>query len=225
MRKALYFSLKSKGVWNGLCDKGVGYVVVAALWLLPTILTGFPKYFEADVTFKPGQGKELGYMCYSVEVRNKHETMAWFTKKQYELNLFNDINLLFIMVSSISLIWYSLEKEAKDSKTRQSTEFGKLEMRNLEKSRKRSFIRSTIMICAPYIFLRLPIFIYGRTEITSLPVGLGGCSLLYELQFCIHFVFYAFIHKDYRLAYKDLFSILFSKCIKSQTSVISENTP
>lgn len=223
--RLLHFSLKSKEVWNRLCNRGIGYVVVAALWILPTILTGFPKYFEPNVKYKPGQGKELGYMCYPVEVRNKNETMTWFTERQYGLNMFNDISLLLIMVSSISLIWYNFEKEAKDIKNRQSTDFGKEILGELEKSRKRSFIRSSIMICAPYIFLRLPIFIYGRTETTNLPVGLGGCSLLYELQFCIHFVFYAFIHKDYQLAYKELFNNLFSKCVKSPTYINSVNTP
>ena len=198
----------------------MGYAFVASLWIVPTILTGLPKYLEADVTFRPGHGNELGYLCYPVEISNKTEAMTWLTQLQFEINLFNDISLLLIMFSSIFLIWHNLIKDATIAKNRQSTKFGEILKDNEMKSRKRSLYNTSAMICAPYMLLRLPIFIYGRTETTNLPVGLGACSLLYDLQFCLHFVFYAFILEDYKLAYNDLFKILLSKCKKTNDSYL-----
>ena len=198
----------------------MGYAFIASVWLVPTILTGLPKYLEADVTFRPGQGNELGYLCYPVETRNKTKTMTWLTQRQIDINLFNDISLLLIMFSSILLIWYNLEKESTKAKNRQSTDLGK-SLKGVEmKARKRSLYSTSAMICVPYMLLRLPIFIFGRTETTNLPVGLGACSLLYDLQFCLHFVFYAFILEDYKLAYNDLFKILLSKCKKTNDSYL-----
>ena len=97
-----YSSHKSKEFWNDLCERKMGYAFVASLWLVPTILTGLPKYLEADVTFRPGHGNELGYLCYPVEISNKTEAMTWLTQLQFDYPF-----------SSIDLILYNLYHKSK----------------------------------------------------------------------------------------------------------------
>ena len=204
--------MKSKEIWNWICQRRLSYACVASLWLLPIVLMGLPKYLEKDVIFKPGQGKEHGYICYPFEIsaNGTSEKMRWLTRRQYRMNIFNDVFLLVIIVSSIILIWYKLDLESKNAKEHLSIDFSKT-LKDIEtKARKRSLRNAALMICVPYILLRLPIFIYGQTDATDFVVL--SCIFLYELQFCIHFVIFAFIHNDYLSAYKDSFNFLLMKC-------------
>ena len=181
------------------------YLLVASLWILPILLITCPKYLENGVKYKPGNGKEIGYTCYAVELNNKNETMVWLTKLQFELNLFNDIALLLIMVSSILVIWFSFKTEVREqSRVRETIYFGKA----IEKAREKTLYKTAAIFCMPYIVLALRIYIYGRTEITDIPFGLGTCILLHNLQFCTHFLVYAVIHKDYYSAYYDVLKII-----------------
>ena len=178
---------------------------MASLWILPIIFIAGPKYLEKDVKFKAGNGKEIGYTCYPVELHNKNETMVWLTKLQFEINLFNDIALILIMVSSILVIWFSFKKDVREqSKVRQTIYFEKA----IEKAREKTLYKTAAIFCTPYIVLALPIYIYGRTEITHIPFGLGTCILLHNMQFCTHFLVYALIHQDYYFAYYDVLKII-----------------
>ena len=206
------YSVKSKEIWNWICQRRLSYACVASLWILPIVLMGLPKYLENDVIFKPGQGKEHGYICYPFEIsaNGTSEKMRWLTKRQYGMNIFNDVSILLIMVSSIILIWYKLDLESKNAKGHLSIDFSKT-LKDIEtKARKRSLRNAALMICVPYTLLRLPIFIYGQTDVTDFVVL--SCIFLYELQFCIHFIIFAFIHNDYLSAYKDSFNFLQMIC-------------
>ena len=120
------------------------------------------------------------------------------------------------MVVSISIIWHHLRNEVKDRKNRQSNDLGTVFALAIAKGQERSLYKTAAFVCTPYIILRLPLYIYGRTEITDPPVGLGVCILLYDLQFCTHFLIYAVIQKDYQRAYYDMLRVLFPRCIQER---------
>ena len=182
------------------------------------MLSGLPKTFESGVNFKPGNGTGVGYICYPVEERagRQDEARVWFTSLQYKLNLSNDIALLMIMMMSVFIIWYRLKNEVQDMNTRQSNDLATVIARAISKGQERTLYKTAAFVCTPYIILRLPLYIYGRDEIIDPPVGLGVCILLYDLQFCIHFLVYAFLHQDYQKAYHDMLRVLFPRCIKER---------
>ena len=201
------------------CNEKLSYILILVVWILPTLLLGLPKSFESGVEFRPGDGTESGYQCYSAERStgaNNEWTNVWFTKLQYTLNLINDASLLIIMLLSILLIWLSFERQANDQTTRQSTDLGKAVVLRVTQAKRKSLYKTAAFLCTPNILLRLPLYIYGRQAITNPPVGLGICTLLYNLQFCTHFIIYRFIHRDYDCAYTDMLRKLFPTCMKKE---------
>ena len=199
------------------------------VWVLPILLLGLPKSFESGVRFSPGNGTESGYQCYPQErpviLKNdlritchKEWISVWFTKLQYSLNLINDVSLLIIMLISILLIWLSFEMKMKNQTMRQSTEFGRAWVHTITQVQRKSLYKTAAFLCTPNIVLRLPLYVYGRVPIINPPIGLGICTLLYNLQFCTHFLIYQFINKDYDSAYRDLLRKLFTICMKKKDS-------
>ena len=219
LQYSLGFSAKSKEVWKNLCERNLVYLLIVLFWVIP-VLTMLPKYFETGVKFTPGNGQEVGYMCYPMETsfQNTNGTRVWFTQTQYVINLSNDIFILLIMVGSIFIIWHGFQREVKDNKTRlQGNERGLTFVNTIAKAAEKQLITTAVIICTTYVVLRLPLYIYGRTEITFIPVGLAACVLLYVMQFCTHFVIYAIIQNGYQRAYHDTLRLIFPSCIKELT--------
>ena len=202
-------------------NKNLTYILIMVVWVLPILLLGLPKSFESGVRFSPGNGTESGYQCYSEERRvgcNEEWISVWFTRLQCSLNLINDVSLLIIMLISILLIWLSFEMKMKNQTMRQSTEFGRAWVHNITQAQRKSLYKTAAFLCTPNIVLRLPLYVYGRVPIIDPPIGLGICTLLYNLQFCTHFLIYQFINKDYDSAYRDLLRKLFPICMENEDS-------
>ena len=139
------------------------------------------------------------------------------------MNLSNDIFILVTMVVSVFIIWHGFRRELKDSRKRiQSNAIGLIQLNIIANAQLKQLITTAAVIFTTYLILRVPLYIYGRMEITSMPLGLSVCNLLYESQFCTHFLIYAIIQTNYRRAYYDMLRL--PRCTKEQTSDNNTNT-
>ena len=77
-------------------------------------------------------------------------------------------------------------------------------------------------ICTSYVILRFPLIVFGwHLEVKEYYVALGICTILYNIQFCFHFIIYAVVQNDYRNAYFDILNLMFpcnNKCRASDNN-------
>ena len=215
-----FFSPFTKKLWGKICEKKIVYVLLVASWLLPTMIN-LPKSFEADVDFQPGKnrtvqdnenGEEVGYLCYPTEDGKK---VMW-THIQFVLNLTTDILVLLTIIISGTISWLSFKREVHDNRDKlEHDQLRLLRYNIIAKLKKKDLSLSVSIICITYIICRFPLAISGRySGINGLTAWLQFCSLLYNLQFGLHFLVYAIFHNNYRDAYCDVLRKIFPCCNK-----------
>ena len=198
---------------------------MCAMWILPTLIS-LPKSFEPNVEFRPGAGKETGYICYPVQILdnisihnwegNATERMVLFTETQFQLNIATDIIIAVLIIVCGLISWHSFKMELTNNRERLEHNQLMLFRYNLvAKLKERNLNLSVIIICTSYIFLRLPLIFLGwHLEVKDSNVLIGIFTMLYNLQFVLHFVIYVVVQHDYRNAYCDLLARVFP-CIKN----------
>lgn len=187
-------------------------------WFLP-ILISLPKRFEPGIEFAPGNGGEIGYICYVTENGKR----IVFTKRQWYFNLTTDIMIFIVIIISYLITWCGIEKENEDNRRRivETRLLGSHQLRLFRyniyaKSIQKDLRLTASIICLSYIVFRLPLIILGRIE--SDHILFKFCATLYTVQFFVHFIIYALIQKNYRKAYCDILRVMFPCCFICQRS-------
>ena len=196
-------SKKVKLAWNKICDHKYVYLIIFLAWIVP-ILINLPERFESGITYAPGNGTGVGYVCYAIE----DGSLVIFTKEQWIFSLITDIFLFIVIVLSYLVALYGIRKDSaytkrkiieRSNSTRQSRIF---EFNTHTKTIKRGLRLTICLICLSWIIFRLPLIILGRAEIDSNTFNF--LFALYNMQFCIHFIMYAIVEESYRIAYKNI---------------------
>ena len=214
-----FFSPFTKTIWEKLCEKKLVYLLIVATWLLPTMIN-LPKSFEQGVDFQPGKlpnststnRSEVGYLCYPTE----NGTKVMWTDTQFELNLTTDILVLLAILISATISWLSFKREISDNRDKLAHDQIRLLRYNIvAKLKKKDLSLSVSIICITYIICRFPLAIIGTSsDINHHTFWLQFCSLLYDLQFGLHFLVYAIFQNNYRDAYFDVLKRIFPCCNK-----------
>ena len=202
-------STKVKLIWNKICDHKYVYLIIILVWILPIVIN-LPERFEPGISYAPGNGTGVGYVCYAVEGGK----FVIFTKEQWIFCLLTDIFLFIVIILSYLVARSGIKKETAKTRSvilergiskRQSRLF---EFKTYTKSIHRGLRLTISLICLSWVIFRLPLIILGRAEIDS--YAFNFLFAMYSMQFSIHFIMYAIVEESYRSAYKDILKEAFS---------------
>ena len=190
--------------------------MIACAWILPIVLSA-PKYVEKGVQFKPGDGNETGYVCYSYV----NGTKKVFTDYQWYSNMFQDWSIIIIIIIATAIIFWDIKK--KEEQLGKKFVTGEIPTSNSDMMDKMRAARNKLtltltLICAIYISFRFPLVIAGHFVEVVRDTAVNICLLIYQLQFCLNILVYAFVQQDYQNAYIDFLRKMLPCCFKCQTN-------
>ena len=158
--------------------------MIFAVWLVP-ILISLPKSFEEGVKYAPGNGSELGYVCYAVQ----NGTRVLFTDLEWYLIAANNGCIFVVLIVSYALIWYSFEKTVKVELARLQShqEIKHLRLNLIKKAGRINGSFTIGIICFNYIALRLPLVTFTQETVhTEISIPLLVCNSVIFLQNSIY---------------------------------------